>query len=177
MKNIKQLTLSVLALTAALCASELSCAASDDECAIWLCAPSSFPSPYCNGAYSAFKKRIKKGKNPFPSLSSCTEDGQNPDGIVGKTGDAAYVPTHAETRCLRYEKKEYRTAYGAPAYKDVCVDRETYTVPAKYIDGRVCVIRQTYAGIIRDPEYCTGTVQTIKIFDGNGNQIGETFYY
>ena len=177
MKNIKQLTLSVLALTAALCAPELSCAASDDECAIWLCAPSSFPSPYCNGAYSAFKKRIKKGKSPFPSLSSCTEDGQNPDGIVAKTGDAAYVPTHAETRCLRYEKKEYRTAYGAPAYKDVCVDRETYTVPAKYIDGRVCVIRQTYAGIIRDPEYCTVTVQTIKIFDGNGNQIGETFYY
>ena len=177
MKNIKQLTLSVLALTAALCAPELSCAASDDECAIWLCAPSSFPSPYCNGAYRAFKKRIKKGKSPFPSLSSCTEDGQNPDGIVGKTGDAAYVPTHSETRCLRYEKKEYRTAYGAPAYKDVCVDRETYTVPAKYIDGRVCVIRQTYAGIIRDPEYCTGTVQTIKIFDGNGNQIGETFYY
>ena len=177
MKNIKQLTLSVLALTAALCAPELSCAASDDECAIWLCAPSSFPSPYCNGAYRAFKKRIKKGKSPFPSLSSCTEDGQNPDGIVGKTGDAAYVPTHSETRCLRYEKKEYRTAYGAPAYKDVCVDRETYTVPAKYIDGRVCVIRQTYAGIIRDPEYCTGTVQTIKIFDGNGNQLGETFYY
>lgn len=177
MKNIKQLTLSVLALTAALCAPELSCAASDDECAIWLCAPSSFPSPYCNGAYSAFKKRIKKGKSPFPSLSSCTEDGQNPDGIVGKTGDAAYVPTHSETRCLRYEKKEYRTAYGAPAYKDVCVDRETYTVPAKYIDGRVCVIRQTYAGINRDPEYCTGTVQTIKIFDGNGNQLGETFYY
>ena len=177
MKNIKQLTLSVLALTTALCAPELSCAASDDECAIWLCAPSSFPSPYCNGAYRAFKKRIKKGKSPFPSLSSCTEDGQNPDGIVGKTGDAAYVPTHSETRCLRYEKKEYRTAYGAPAYKDVCVDRETYTVPAKYIDGRVCVIRQTYAGIIRDPEYCTGTVQTIKIFDGNGNQIGETFYY
>ena len=35
MKNIKQLTLSVLALTAALCAPELSCAASDDECAIW----------------------------------------------------------------------------------------------------------------------------------------------
>ena len=161
MKNIKQLTLSVLALTAALCAPELSCAASDDECAIWLCAPAGFPSPECNAAHSIFNKKMKK----------------NPDGIVGKTGDAAYVPTHSETRCLRYEKKEYRTAYGAPAYKDVCVDRETYTVPAKYIDGRVCVIRQTYAGIIRDPEYCTGTVQTIKIFDGNGNQIGETFYY
>ena len=63
MKNIKQLTLSVLALTAALCAPELSCAASDDECAIWLCAPSSFPSPYCNGAYR--KSVSKRGKVLF----------------------------------------------------------------------------------------------------------------
>lgn len=167
----------LLAAMAALSCSNQVSASSQDECAIWLCAPAGFPSPECNAAHSIFNKKMKKGKNPFPSLSSCTEDGQNPDGIVGKTGYAAYVPTHTETRCLRYEKKEYRTAYGAPAYKDVCVDRETYTVPAKYIDGRHCEIRQTYAGITRDPKYCTGTVKTIKIFDGNGNQIGETFYY
>lgn len=107
----------LLAAMAALsCGNQVS-ASSEDECAIWLCAPAGFPSPECNAAHSIFNKKIKKGKNPFPSLSSCTEDGQNPDGIVGKTGYAAYIPTHAETRCLRYEKKEYRTAYGAPAIK------------------------------------------------------------
>lgn len=33
--------------------------ASNDDCAIWLCLPTGFPSG-CGGAKSAFKKRIKK---------------------------------------------------------------------------------------------------------------------
>ena len=35
--------------------------ASQDACAIWICLPGGFPSG-CSGAYSEFKKRIKKGQ-------------------------------------------------------------------------------------------------------------------
>jgi hypothetical protein len=45
-------------------------AASQDECAIWLCLPGGFPEG-CGGAYSAFKKRLKNGKSPLPEFSSC----------------------------------------------------------------------------------------------------------
>lgn len=51
-------------------------AASEAECAIWLCLPGGFPSG-CSAAHSEFKKRIKKGKPPLPDLSSCTT---GPDG-------------------------------------------------------------------------------------------------
>lgn len=51
-------------------------AASEAECAIWLCLPGGFPSG-CSAAHSAFKKRIKKGKPPLPDLASCTT---GPDG-------------------------------------------------------------------------------------------------
>ena len=154
MKNIKQLTLSVLALTTALCAPELSCAASDDECAIWLCAPSSFPSPYCNGAYSAFKKRIKKGKSPFPSFSSCTvsADGSSTDEFSVVTGYAAVIPEHQEKRCIREEERQERTGYGRP-YKKI------------------------YGPESNTPKNCSSTVQMYKVLDQNGNIIGDTFYY
>ncbi len=43
-------------------------AASQDECAIWLCAPAGFPGSECSTAHSIFNKKMKKGKNPFPSV-------------------------------------------------------------------------------------------------------------
>ena len=178
MKNIKQLTLSVLALTTALCAPELSCAASDDECAIWLCAPSSFPSPYCNGAYSAFKKRIKKGKSPFPSFSSCTvsADGSSTDEFSVVTGYAAVIPEHQEKRCIREEERQERTGYGRPYKKIVCVEYENYTVPRKYIEGTGCA-HGALGPESNKPKNCSSTVQMYKVLDQNGNIIGDTFYY
>ncbi len=46
-------------------------AESQDACAIWLCLPGGFPQG-CEGAYSEFKHRLKKGRSPLPNLSSCT---------------------------------------------------------------------------------------------------------
>jgi hypothetical protein len=46
-------------------------AESEAACAIWLCLPGGFPTG-CAAAYSEFKHRLKKGKSPLPSLSSCT---------------------------------------------------------------------------------------------------------
>lgn len=52
-------------------------AASQAECAIWLCLPGGFPSG-CSAARSAFHHRIKHRRSPLPSLSSCTT---GPDGV------------------------------------------------------------------------------------------------
>ncbi|MDD9900382.1 MAG: conjugal transfer protein TraL [Alphaproteobacteria bacterium] len=52
-------------------------AASQAECAIWLCLPGGFPSG-CGAAHSAFRYRIKHHKPPLPPLASCTA---GPEGI------------------------------------------------------------------------------------------------
>ena len=54
-------------------------AASQDECAIWLCLPGGFPQG-CASAYHEFKKRIEDGKAPLPDLSSCTTGPESSDG-------------------------------------------------------------------------------------------------
>lgn len=56
-------------------------AESQAACSIWLCLPGGFPTG-CAAAYSEFKHRIKKGKPPLPSLSSCTTgpDGKSSNG-------------------------------------------------------------------------------------------------
>src|SRR5690606_15229098 len=56
-------------------------AASEADCAIWICLPGGFPSG-CGAAHSAFKKRIKKGRQPLPALASCTT-GPNGKGVNG----------------------------------------------------------------------------------------------
>ena len=60
-----------------------SMAASQDECAIWLCLPSGFPAG-CSAAKSAFKKRILKRKPPLPSFSSCAVNADNMSYKIGK---------------------------------------------------------------------------------------------
>lgn len=67
-------------------------AASEAECAIWLCLPGGFPTG-CSAAYSAFKSRIKKGRPPLPDLSSCTigPDGKSSNGIY-ETGYEYFEP-------------------------------------------------------------------------------------
>ena len=49
-------------------------AASQDECAIWLCLPGGFPQG-CGAAHSAMIKRLKKSKAPLPSFGSCSSGG------------------------------------------------------------------------------------------------------
>jgi hypothetical protein len=40
------------------------------QCSIWLCLPAGFPVG-CSDAYSAMKKRLKRGQSARPSFSSC----------------------------------------------------------------------------------------------------------
>ncbi len=81
---MKFLKLTILALLAVFVLNpSLGNSASQDACAIWICLPGGFPSE-CSGAYSEFKKRIKKGRDPLPRLSSCTTgpNGEKVDGTV-----------------------------------------------------------------------------------------------
>lgn len=67
-----------------------------DECSIWLCLPGGFPEG-CGKALSAMKKRLKKGKSPLPSFSSCSADG-NDHGLY-----------HYEKRVYKIEEHEVCT--------------------------------------------------------------------
>ena len=40
------------------------------DCQIWLCLPAGFPSG-CESARKAYRKRLRKGKAPLPTFSSC----------------------------------------------------------------------------------------------------------
>lgn len=47
-----------------------------NKCAIWLCLPAGFAQG-CGGAKSEFRKRIRKGRSPLPSWSSCSAPNKN----------------------------------------------------------------------------------------------------
>lgn len=46
-------------------------AASEADCAIWICLPGGFPSG-CAAAHRAFRDRVKHGRPPLPELWSCS---------------------------------------------------------------------------------------------------------
>jgi len=49
-------------------------AASQNECAIWLCLPGGFPQG-CSAAYGAMIDRLKSIKPPLPNFGSCATEG------------------------------------------------------------------------------------------------------
>ncbi len=52
-----------------------SVAATDDECAGWLCATIGFALPECRGSHKAMVKRVMRLKSPLPLFSSCSAEG------------------------------------------------------------------------------------------------------
>ena len=67
------------------------------DCAIWLCLPAGFPSPYCDAAKKAFKHRVKRGKSPLPPFNQCAVDdngqplqGNAPNGSNAGTAEAPF---------------------------------------------------------------------------------------
>ncbi len=51
-------------------------AASQAECAIWICLPGGFPTG-CGAAHAAFIKRIRALKPPLPDFNACAVDSGN----------------------------------------------------------------------------------------------------
>ncbi len=140
-------------------------AASDDECAIWMCLPTGFITG-CSGAKKAFLKRIKHFKPPLPSFASCMV--QSPasmpsqDTYTSDYGTAAYIPPLRQ--CTRKEN----------TFKDTyeCVEWET--IPEQYIKNRRCHIDNKNG--IHTPRHCTKTYRYTEVYR-NGQLFGETHYY
>lgn len=72
---LSALTLASLYIVPSFFDSKTLHAASQNECAIWLCLPSGFPSG-CGKAKSAMRKRLRRAKSPLPGWSSCATGSQ-----------------------------------------------------------------------------------------------------
>ncbi|GLQ00612.1 hypothetical protein GCM10007891_24650 [Methylophaga thalassica] len=83
-----------LALSAMFFIPSISHAASQDECAIWICLPGGFPSG-CGAAKSAFEDRIDDEKSPLPPFSSCAVDYDSK--MSYKQGVSVYEPAKSCT--------------------------------------------------------------------------------
>lgn len=131
--------------------------ASQDACAIWICLPGGFPSG-CSGAYSEFKKRIKKGRDPLPRLSSCTT-GPNDETVNGyyQLGYERFEPCE-DGFVLRERRQGYRATEG------VCY--RTHCAPSQFQENNIC---ENYQAILRPkPQY-------VKMWV-NGEYLGQYFY-
>jgi hypothetical protein len=131
-------------------------AASQAECAIWLCLPGGFPTG-CSDAYSAFKTRIKKGRPPLPDLSSCTT---GPD---GKTSNGQYQMGYEYFEPCKEGYILRQTNYGIVA-SGVC-ERKS----CKNFWRENCYNRDSYEAIRRPkPSY-------VKMWV-DGQYLGQFFY-
>jgi hypothetical protein len=154
MKSMSKIATALVLATTAF-TGQTANAASQNECAIWICLPGGFPSG-CGAAYSAMISRIKHRKPPLPDFDSCAVNPPSGSGshMSYKQGYAAHIPAHQE--CTE-------NWWG----QQTCTD-----VPEKYIEGTMC---NNYDGYM-DPAYCSNTVQWIKVYT-DGNQAGNTYYW
>ena len=140
--------------------------ASESECSIWLCLPVGFPSG-CGKAKSAFKKRIRKGKSPLPSFSSCVVNGggglsSGDEGeITSKTGHAAYVPAHE--RCGKWER--VFTSWRC---------REWIPIPTHTVIDTYC--KHDRENDTEEPKGCERTIKYIQVYQNN-QPYGEPYYF
>lgn len=125
-------------------------AASNDECAIWLCLPTGFPSG-CGGAKKAFLNRIKKRKSPLPSFSSCAvKESEIPHELIGD-----YKPSDL-------------------TYKEGIAAKMP---DGRHLDGQRCVkITRKGEVVTWKPYGCTATDSWVQTYM-DGKQYGEKFYY
>lgn len=147
--------------------SQISIAASQDECSIWLCLPTGFPSGF-GGAKSAFKKRIKKFKPPLPSFSACKAS----DSLLKQLGvtPSQMSYNHHFAALIREHQVCERWDYSGDT--ETC--RSWRTVPSHYVKNRRCVIGNESS--ISRPASCTVTYRYVDVFI-DGKKTGETYYW
>lgn len=141
--------------------SQNSTAASQDECAIWLCLPAAFAPAECSSPHRAFKKRVLKGKSPLPSMSSCKEKTSNTETLNYKEGVASH---YTGTPCLKWGDENDCKERGA--YTDYWVhDRECNEGDSEGKNG----IEEHWYG-------CKENAKYVVIYDGD-IQIGDPTYH
>lgn len=143
-------------------------AASEDECAIWICAPGGFPGG-CEKAHSAMLKRLKKGRAPLPPLRECLVgpgQGTNPDDYSYDMRWVLKIEEHQV--CTKWQTV---SGHNEDRY---CVAYKT--VPAHIRPGRSCFI---YGSKDSDPVRipgCVGAYRELKLFE-KGKQMGQPYYF
>ncbi len=135
-------------------------AASQAECAIWLCLPGGFPAG-CAAAHAAMIDRIKDFKPPLPPFASCAvDDGSNVNTSIDFS-TAALIEEHPE--CSRYQ----------PWDRDFTDCAKWEWVPRKFVKKTRCLIGPEGAN---EPPHCIGTYYYVDVFI-DGDLIGETYYW
>lgn len=145
-----------LILTTAICSLILPTsmpvsAASQDDCAIWLCLPTGFPSG-CSKAKRAFVKRIKKFKPPLPNIVSC---------LVSSSDIPPEISNSFKPSEMTYKEGIAAKMGGGT-----------------YIDGVRCrYYRHDKDGPwVRSPEGCLATYHWIQTYM-DGKPYGKKYYY
>lgn len=162
--------IAIVAMAGLFAMSAPAMAASQDECAIWICAPSGFTPSQCDAAYEAMMERISPPdpESPLPPFHECSRNGgSSGQSMSANYGMAAFVPTHYKCVSWRYWGR------GGPK----CV--EQVKVEQHYVKGQRCVRIgggpnggpvETY------PPGCTRTKRFIDVLV-NGDQVGDTYYW
>lgn len=137
-------------------------AASQDECAIWICLPGGFPSG-CGAAHSAMMDRIEDLKSPLPSFGSCAVQDGSGSQMSYDYNYAALLRQHRE--CTRWSR------VGGRDESRVCAEWET--VPSRYVKGTRCRVDREGN---RTPRHCVGTYRYVDVFI-DGEKAGDTYYW
>ncbi|HCE5184937.1 hypothetical protein [Vibrio parahaemolyticus] len=159
LKSVCAIGASIALVASASFAPAPAMAASQDECAIWICLPGGFPSG-CGSAKSALKKRIKKLKPPLPPFTSCVVSG---GGGSQMNYDYNFAAVIAEQRnCKRWGGRD----------DNVCVGGWE-VIPMHYKKGTRCHRdRDGY----RNPKGCVATRRYVDVFI-DGQAAGPTYYW
>lgn len=148
----------VMPMSLGLASPEAAIAASEAECAIWICLPGGFPGG-CEAAHSAMISRVKSLRPPLPPFEACSVEASS-DGMTFKWGMAAYVPKRRV--CAR-------SYYGSDSQH--CA--EWADLPETYVKGTLC--HMTSEGD-RQPAGCVATYRYGDVFS-HGELMGKTYYW
>ena len=162
MKQLKRLFITLTFFVAAFAVTSPVQAASQSECAIWLCLPGGFPSG-CGDAKSSMRHRVRNGKPPLPDFSSCAVNAPEGSGshMSYRYGVSAFIP--ARQVCTRWGDR------GDGVYCQ-SVRHEA----ARRVKGTRCETHHESG--INYPLGCTGTDRWAEVYL-EGQKLGNTHYY
>jgi hypothetical protein len=139
-------------------------AASDDECAAWICSAGGFAPSACKPPKKAMLKRIKKGRSPLPPLSQCM---------------AKDMPSFLGSSDLKETEMTYDYGYAALIRTKTCTKRQgkdhdcvAYRTDEYYQKGTRCHTSKDD----RYPANCVSTKRYIQVF-GDGKAYGDVYYW
>lgn len=148
-------------------------AASEDECAIWLCLPTGFGQG-CSGAKKAFHKRNIRHKPPLPRFDECSVDSNSDNNTLTQkhastmTSKHGYVAVIAEQRTCSWWKNK------GSDHSNECGEWDI--TPSYLIKDTRCTRYGRNSDRWESPKGCTRTLQYAETYM-DGMKYGETFYW